>query len=434
MEVDPNVAQEITAEDDHSSTAPTPPNVQFRPDMSRALSEMSQMTGRTTFSQVEMEDLDTDAMLGNLLDLNLDAEHVIGIAAPKGATHDALRDLAFIYMNPNSVQHRRLNGALTGFNAVQPIFGSQIYIRQDLVLRKMANIESDVPVPSEAWRIDDLLHKANLANLVLVAYSPNDNTDTHARLNTLDLNFPNRFMLSLSDSHDAIGVVGESLLLQETAALALEIRTQLLIFTLTFRSPELSPDYYISAIFMLFNEDVEVSDLDVALEEKNLRDWELLTDQGANHSTLHTFQDTVIDRVRELRDPFLGPDADIDAGLLRLKQTFPWESVQILLLQWAQRRNQELDSNIVARGGADEIVDSLDNFLKIQAQVNDQPAADLFIPASTLSASKKRSVISRMRTVMIRLTTDTQFLQVKHGSFQGPLVWPRGPEGNATYG
>ena len=317
------------------------------------------LTGRTTFSQEELRNLDRDTILGNLSQLNRSAEDILTYVAPFGlSTEDELTLLqshTFALLDEQSRLRKSLLPRLKSLHELKAGFGGHTYINNDLILRCLLDIPGDTPVLSTPWRFDELLFKVNLVSLLEKVFTIRGDDAIFQLTQALDSQFPRFALDTLVSEQSFRGLAGESKMWDATYTVALEIRTQLFIRAIQ----QGAADGFETALIDLFlAEDDEpgymVSD---GSSTTNLRLF--------NFSVSEDLQSTIYSKVNE-RLGFLKRFAsqaneDLQAVVNTLKTQFPWDECCFSILEWSHIRHEELSQIIEQRGGADHIVSVLED-------------------------------------------------------------------------
>lgn len=208
--------------------------------------------------------------------------------------------------------------------------------------------------------LDLLLYLANLTVFAkdMMPLGENDKTTVGA-LRDLDNYFPHLFLPALVHEMDATeSVAGDSALLQETFELALELRTQLAISSLTHGVTDetFDPD---AALDEVFCHPPSESGTQLGV----FRGWTTSALGGDGSPLPDAFVQKVVDRMEEMRVFFStgetsqGHEEEESVNLDGLSAAFPWIALVLRLVGWVRARNSELLAAIQHQGGASKILE-----------------------------------------------------------------------------
>lgn len=337
--------------EDHLDTENSPRNDVIR--SGSVASYKTSISNRTSASQVELEQMDPDEIIEFLPDLYNNAAQLLRFLLPPGSSPESLQQTVQQLSDMQSKQRKRFDKRDRALTSTQESFGQRTYLRLDLILRSLLNVDSVSGLPDRPWRPDDLIYIANLAMAMkqMVLSSP-DNAQLYDVLFALDAAFPTPF-LSGFDKHG----VGTSEFLRETCELALELRTQVAVMALISPAAQESPDptQIVRAIF--YDED----DLEEPTNDSQLmvRGWTGLPPPYEVHTHDGIFTDTIVQRVDDLANTFVQAES-LESALRTLQQQFPWEAFRFMFMVWAEQRTNEISDEIATRGSLEQIVNALE--------------------------------------------------------------------------
>lgn len=328
---------------------------------------LSQKTADDTFSQSELRVHDPDKMEANLEILNAQARKLLGYFRLRTGNTDEKESLIRDVQDTDSPWREEIDTCRNSLDQTQRFFTQSEYLDPSIILRGLLGLRyQPLPKANRPWRPDDVICKANLAILVhfvMTHFAGEQVVDS--TLETLDQRFPELFVLGFGH------MAGYSTHPSETFDFALELRTHMLVSKLALE-PHLSHEDAVSMIQRtMFDFDEEddsglQSLADALHEPEAVKGWgSLLVPQTFEDGR---YADLIIERTREIRDLLCqdveDPHADymsnLDSGVNRLQERFPWKQFQVNLLQWANLRLNEIDNNIKRVGGIDEIVNALE--------------------------------------------------------------------------
>ncbi|KAF2133397.1 hypothetical protein P153DRAFT_363593 [Dothidotthia symphoricarpi CBS 119687] len=359
--VDLTTVEELDTQIDLGDAPGTPPRTQFEntaPDRSPgAASQMSGTTAMPSFSQIEDEALDSEAIMKHLRKLGNAAEDFLDHIVPdNGGQISDLRNLEEI-QNPNSrflegyqEFDNELNEYLKDFKSQE-----QDYINVQGIHHALFDVDEDAAAVQTD--LDSILYLTNLAVFAKRMIHPDlSQKDIWDALRQLDMSFPSHFVPSFSAEGD-FAAGGQSALLKKTFKLALEMRTQLAVMVMqrSLNDSSFDPDRVIDEVFLNSEASQEPG-------RPAIRGWSD-TALGEKSDLSRRFQSSVLKRIEVIRKYF-----PMDAGSLErgekvliedLVARFPWdggEGFVVQLLDWTRFRYRELRTAIEKLGGAAAIV------------------------------------------------------------------------------
>lgn len=242
------------------------------------------------------------------------------------------------------------------------------YIQIPQILRKLfdtgpsASGERKVFDPEdiefERFRPNAILQAANLANMLRqVLVLQREMASATMFLSRLDSSFPSAFLSQFNP--DANG--GNSALFEQSFALALNIRIQLIITELQHGkdgpSGEWDPEKILTDGFI---EPLESRNEIEPYFEDHFINSELKPVMGKNVLNSDEQIDVIRERIDQIRAGFRTDGEAIEAGDLvnfeYLEETFPWVGFLIQAVELSRLRFNEINSSIVAQGGIDKIM------------------------------------------------------------------------------
>ena len=309
---------------------------------------MSGTTAKTSFSQEEIMDLDPDVMVDVLPSLATAAEELAKLIVP---LDPAARPVVRKEIRTLGTKHNKLfKNRMDALNIHKHSFGSTEYIQPSIVLRALLSVQNIKDVPEGPWRPDSIIYKINLAqmlNSMLITLRGNGNEDvTTAGYSAIEH----------LDFHFASAIAGP-VFRQDALSLCLAILTQLTIVRLTFYMADLSfvPSAAIARIF--YAED----------ERGNLIEDESGNPVFRHRNVLHIptmpdddqplIQATIQDAANQLMSAFDDANAETWMPALgQLRAQHPWDDFMDYAIQYYFDRKQDLDTQIAASGGMNQII------------------------------------------------------------------------------
>lgn len=229
-----------------------------------------------------------------------------------------------------------------------------------------------------------------LANILIFAkqmiHSDRSDKDVWNHLRLLDSSFPSQFLRSLL-AEGPPTVAGDSVMLQGTFRLALDLRIQLAVLSLERSAGDIdfNPDEALDGIFLQEGEDV-------------LRGWSVAALGGEESRLSQDFQQKIAEHYNQIRSFFPIDIQSLEDGdvvdLDGLSSKFSWGATVLLLLEWVRVRRNELSASIDAIGGSAAILENIKQAIAVP-----QPALEeaRSTTAPRDSPRKKRASFGRQR-------------------------------------
>ncbi|KAL5439455.1 hypothetical protein PMIN05_005316 [Paraphaeosphaeria minitans] len=365
--VDLTVVEEADIQD--APASPSRPNTQVAAPR-RSLGAVSDMSGTTaisSFTMAEAVTLEPRFMLRHLLRLHDEVDEFLNhlVPAEGGMVEDAQR--IELLHDPNSDFLADYNDfdQLSRVRLTHYRGDGQQYVHIRAVHAALfPGTNQDAATKTG---LDLLLYQANLVVFAkdMMPLNWKDKTMV-AALRHLDDYFPSLFLPTLILGINAAeSVAGESALLQETFDLALELRTQLAISSLShgLTDTAFDPDAALEEVFCLPPSE---SSPELGL----FRGWTTFALGGDGSALPEAFVQKVVARMSAIRECFSTgrlsqgqeeeeEEEEESVSLEELSATFPWAALMLRLVGWVRARNNELVAAIRHYGGARGILDMI---------------------------------------------------------------------------
>ncbi|KAL5439454.1 hypothetical protein PMIN07_003129 [Paraphaeosphaeria minitans] len=364
---DLTVVEEADIQD--APASPSRPNTQVAAPR-RSLGAVSDMSGTTaisSFTMAEAVTLEPRFMLRHLLRLHDEVDEFLNhlVPAEGGMVEDAQR--IELLHDPNSDFLADYNDfdQLSRVRLTHYRGDGQQYVHIRAVHAALfPGTNQDAATKTG---LDLLLYQANLVVFAkdMMPLNWKDKTMV-AALRHLDDYFPSLFLPTLILGINAAeSVAGESALLQETFDLALELRTQLAISSLShgLTDTAFDPDAALEEVFCLPPSE---SSPELGL----FRGWTTFALGGDGSALPEAFVQKVVARMSAIRECFSTgrlsqgqeeeeEEEEESVSLEELSATFPWAALMLRLVGWVRARNNELVAAIRHYGGARGILDMI---------------------------------------------------------------------------
>ena len=277
----------------------------------------------------QLDTLDPDFIVDSLEDLHRESSSIIGLFDQILDSPDTLTAFAEELDDASSKVGRRFRQQLTKYMVTRQSFGEDLYIHPTIVVRALRNGEAWADIPDGKWRPDAVLYLANIAQLLVLCFLK---TEDQQAQNLKDLrNFYPHLFSSVGASSRLRTTLGEVAVKFSNA-----FRTQLFIKATKQQSgqPDFDPDLLLHE---LFPEEGPGSGIEIA---------------GDNLSA------AVENRLREIRK-FVTTNSKNPVKTAQLEKTFPLVDFLTHVVRWAVFRSQELEAQIAAQGGVENIVNCI---------------------------------------------------------------------------
>lgn len=292
-------------------------------------------TALTSYSALELKSLDQDLMVDTLASLYDDSTKLVGNFL-RGVGNDIEKALADLRL-PDSMASKRLHRLLPKFESDLKCFGSDDYfIDITIASRGLLNVRQVDQIGNGPWRSDDVFRLANIVRTLSVLLPVSRTSPGAAQiLRRLHTRFPALLAPKLGDQ----GWIDQAF------EMGLELRTQLLIRTLTDyeQAPNFDPDEGLKEIFH-----VDPSGL-------RILGWGVDGLQNQDNSLPRRYIAKVEDRINIIRESF-STDIRAPVDFAALETAFPWQDFLLDLIRWSVLASDEIKKNVDRRGGIEDIV------------------------------------------------------------------------------
>ncbi|MCJ1250675.1 hypothetical protein MMC30_007903 [Trapelia coarctata] len=322
----------------------------------RSLSAISGTTARTSHSAQELSDLRAEDMLNALPDLADASDKVLKVVLlhkVAGVSDERVETRIRTLQSPTSTASNNLSRQLPGYREQKAVYGNELYINLSIALRAMLGVRRPAEVGTGPWRPDDVLYKANLANLAIDVLALRANVK-QLFVEKMERDFPAPFLSQVSSIRQSSHSAGVSLLVRETFEAAFSLRVQMFLSMVNQRihEPNFDPDKMLGQVFY---------DGDIYNGDTNLKGWEIRGLRTADLSKQQRKEaanrlDTIRTHFREGHLNSFDEVVDIQA----LEVNFPWSECVMKLLLWARQRANEIETHLASLGGVDGLQEALE--------------------------------------------------------------------------
>lgn len=308
-------------------------------------------------------------MIDQLPDLLSAAYTLLNPLVPEHLNEDVIERLAQDIRERPGLWQRRQEGLATVFKE----YGNNDFIQPKLIIPAMIDVDSFEEARQAAWRPDDVIFVANLAEFAFRLMSVLDEASLANLhwLSSIEALFPAQFVTGVMKRRvNQLVPVGFSQLHAETRDIALDLRTQLYIIVLGTRVEETNCDplKLLQEVFLSLTSPTRgIRSADELLYDE-MKQWQIpgLSSESTNTTNKIT-QQVIATRVGQITE-FFNFD-HVENGLahtyladyVRLREFFPFASMRLRCMQWIRKRFDELQVSIRSYGGVHEITKALKN-------------------------------------------------------------------------
>ena len=301
-------------------------------------SGISGTTAKTSFSQEEIQDLDSDIMIDILPSLFRSSEELAKFLLP--ADLKARPVVRKEIRTVNSKYNKLYDTRLASVNVHKHSFGSTQFIQPSIVLRALFDVQSAQDVPPGPWRPDGVIYNINLAQMlriVLIVLIDNAEitTEGYNAIEALDVNFASA-IAGPEFQHNAF-------------ELQLSLLTQLAIIRATAYQTDPTFDIRNTITDTFFIQD---NDGDLVFKHRAVLHMMTLSPEQQSQYT-----DAIGHRADRIITMLEG--TDLVTGLGALRAQYLWEDFVETVIQYYEQRKQEVNGEIAAVGGIEQIIAGL---------------------------------------------------------------------------
>ncbi|KAK4980951.1 hypothetical protein LTR66_010271 [Elasticomyces elasticus] len=331
-----------------------------------ALSAFSGTTAKTSFSDGVVAGLDRDILLESLPELERIASKLLDLLAPPGNSSEELELLVKDLAVPNSKASKLCDLRETALDLQRKPFGDHVtpYLRPDIVLRGLLQINSIEHLGVGLWRPDDIVYKANLATFArqILGYRQG-RRDLFEDLAGLEQTFPLILLRRFRATGDGLLTAGSSAFLDKTFHIALSLRTQLAMTDLLVRQtePDYDPKDIVARIFFDLPTDIAPTAIDMKVLRcaRSYRGWDVSGLSNPDGSLPERYVKALEERVEAFEECFTSDRARVGSSIVRLEAKYPWRAFQLQTMKFIALRRYEIDSSISRAGGVATIMQKL---------------------------------------------------------------------------
>jgi hypothetical protein len=315
-----------------SETFPDPDHANFDTSPSRA-SAASATTGKTTFSQEEIEELDPDVMLDSLKKLDGASNDLIDALMPTvpvdvHGLFATCNEINTSGTRASKIYQKRLNAFMlykSDFTTAQ----ANEFVRPQNVSRALFEVTSIEGIPEGARRPDSIMYKANLANMLhmlLVSIRDAEVASVSQILESVNQAFPT---VIAGSEYNPLAV-----------ALSIALTTQLAVNKILDSTKDINFNPHGIATNVFFSED-------------GFRHYNALHLGNVPEQQEQAALDRINSIVNGIKETFNeGNESDLNLAIEKLRDTFSWSNfLENDLVPYMMERKRTLDHEVHMAGG-----------------------------------------------------------------------------------
>lgn len=284
-------------------------------------------------------------MIDALEDLFGASKKVLSLLVPSNISQTSVQGTKERLLDLKSKEIRQLQRYTPNFQAQRAVYGDNRFINPPVIVRATLDIPKVEDVRPGPWRMDPILHGANLASLATFLITQDHNGAEHAwhEVNKL---FPRPFLQRFVPDSALGDFTDGSTLLLETFRLAVDLRTRAFIDNAKLLVNEEGFDPG-TLLVQAFYEDSDT-----------LSGWNVPGLRFEDVNQNKDFKLSIVARLDQLRRTFSETEAPF-IDLERLEEMFPYASLTTSLFRWIHLRLREIELQVQRSGGAGSIVQAI---------------------------------------------------------------------------
>ncbi|KAL8686772.1 MAG: hypothetical protein Q9218_006877 [Villophora microphyllina] len=355
-------------------------------------SVFSGTTARTSRSGPELSNTLATDMVDSLEDLSAVSDKIIRLIIPQNLSEATVQSIRDRLSDPKSRESRQLKRQNGVYRTQRKGYGDGKFIQIDAIVRALLDTSSYANDNSGAWRMDPVLYKANLTDLIIASVTSSDDGIAQS-MNELNRSYPAPFLHRFVDAADVERSPNSSALLMETFRLALDIRTYSFVGSAKRDrdDPGFDPDQLLQRVFYR--------------DSNTVMGWEVAGLRFDDLRQKPQLKNAILNRLDQLRGTFSeGVESHID--LRGLEGHFSRSWLTTSLVQWCQLRLQEIETQLKAVEGASGIVQALQSVLagneELSPSSNGRSVAAEYPKYGFQSPKARKTAVSRLKELEAR--------------------------------
>ncbi|KAI4254802.1 MAG: hypothetical protein LQ352_002897 [Teloschistes flavicans] len=311
-------------------------------------SVFSGTTARTSRSVQEPSNIIAAGdLIDSLEDLSTRSDKILHLSIPQEVSEDTVQSTRDRLSDPESREGRLYRRHRDVYDSLRKDYGDSKYIPAEAIVKALPDKPSYAHDSLSSWRVDPVLYKANLVELVMASVSQPDG-DFENSMTELDQVYPRPFLHQFVDAPNVGRSPDSSALRMDTFHLALDIRTYSFVESAkrSRDGPDFDPDELLQRLFYR--------------SSNTLSGWDVAGIRSDNYRQNPRLKNDILHRLDQIRGTFLaGEGYHIDVGSLERQFSRAWLTTR--LIHWCRLRFQEIETQLKALEGVSGIVHALES-------------------------------------------------------------------------
>ncbi|KAL8776213.1 MAG: hypothetical protein Q9194_003297 [Teloschistes cf. exilis] len=309
-------------------------------------SVFSGTTARTSRSAQEPSNaMSAGSLIDSLEDLSTISDKILNLSVPQEVSDGTLQSTRNRLYDPKCRESKSFKRHKDVYKTQRKEYGDSKYIEAEAIIKGLLDTPSYANDSLGSWRVDPVLYKANLVQLVMACDPDNIFEDA---MTELDQMYPRPFLHRFVDATNVKRSPDSSALLMDTFQLAVDIRTYSFVENAkrSRNDPDFDPDQLLQRQFYRTS--------------KTLNGWDVAGMRFDDIRQNPYLKKHILDRLDQLRDTFLDNEENhVDVPSLERHFSRSWLTTR--LFHWCRLRSSEIETQLKALEGVNGIVYALDS-------------------------------------------------------------------------
>lgn len=309
-------------------------------------SVFSGTTARTSRSAQEPSNaMSAGSLIDSLEDLSTISDKILNLSVPQEVSDGTLQSTRNRLYDPKCRESKSFKRHKDVYKTQRKEYGDSKYIEAEAIIKGLLDTPSYANDSLGSWRLDPVLYKANLVQLVMACDPDNVFEDA---MTELDQMYPRPFLHRFVDAANVKRSPDSSALLMDTFQLAVDIRTYSFVENAkrSQNDPDFDPDQLLQRQFYRMS--------------KTLNGWDVAGMRFDDIRQTPYLKKHILDRLDQLRDTFLDNEENhVDVPSLERHFSRSWLTTR--LFHWCRLRSSEIETQLKALEGVNGIVHALDS-------------------------------------------------------------------------
>ncbi|KAL9577407.1 MAG: hypothetical protein Q9212_006382 [Teloschistes hypoglaucus] len=382
--------------------------------MSGNSSVFSGTTARTSHSVQEPSNaILAGSLIDSLEDLSSISDKILHLSVPQKVSDGTVQSTRNRLHDPKCRESKSFKRHKDVYKTQREEYGDSKYIQAEAIIKGLLDMPSYANDSLGSWRVDPVLYKANLVQLVMACDPDNAFDDA---MTELDQTYPRPFLHRFVDAANVNSSPDSSALLMDTFHLAVDIRTYSFVENAkrSRNDPDFDPDQLLQRLFYSSSNTLS----------NTLNGWDVAGLRSDDFHRNSRLKKNIVHRLDQLRDTFLNNEENpIDLPSLERHFSRSWLTTR--LLHWCRLRLSEIQTQLEALEGVNGIVHALESMTtgneKVSPSSHGRSTAAGHQSHGFESPQAPKSAISRLKELQARnvsLTTSAHTPAQKPNTLQ----------------